>query len=58
MSPNETSSLLKNYREQQYANDCNHNIINGGYHAVDDNNHIVYVNKDPTEYDPIFCLNE
>lgn len=59
MAPNETSALLKNYRTQPYTSgDCSHNKIDSGYHAVNDNNHIVYVNKDISEYESIFCLNE
>lgn len=59
MSSNETSSLLKNYREPVYTSDINHNICStNGYHTVDSNNHIVYVNKDASEYESIFSLNE
>ncbi|XP_023295333.2 ELMO domain-containing protein F [Lucilia cuprina] len=69
MAPNETSALLKNYREQNYPNngDRNNNnnnnnnggtVVVGGYHAMDDKNHIVYVNKDASEYEPIFCIND
>ncbi|XP_065360599.1 uncharacterized protein LOC135954376 [Calliphora vicina] len=62
MAPNETSALLKNYRDQrQYSNNSNRNngdVAVGGYHAVDDNNHIVYVNKEASEYEPIFCIND
>ncbi|KAM7361944.1 uncharacterized protein ACRADG_012804 [Cochliomyia hominivorax] len=71
MAPNETSALLKNYHcdHQQYTNDdsSNNNVIVGnnhndadvsGYHTLDDNNHVVYINKDASEYEPIFCINE
>ncbi|XP_037820763.1 uncharacterized protein LOC119609850 [Lucilia sericata] len=65
MAPNETSALLKNYREQKYPNngDQNNNnngetVVVGGYHAMDDKNHIVYVTKDASEYESIFCIND